>query len=241
MHLVASVLLSMIHLGLLELHCTTPCVNLVMVWRHTMLQHVSRHHLTLLGKITDKGMSGEGASTLRRFHNLSIKKRWGPFQQKKPHMLWKHPTSYTYSCIPEFLLWQVDRQASQKSMDSHNEHFWPRDLDLWPMALTFGLELDILPLDIHAKIQVCMSVRSAVRVRRTDGHTDTQTDNAKTITPITSETWGVISWCTTPVPVSFYLLEINNRPLYLLEACTSSLFVDCLHLSLGFHPDDHLN
>ncbi len=38
-----------------------------------------------------------------------------------------------------------------------------------------------------------MSVRSPRRVRRTHGHTDTQTDNVKTITPITSETWGVKS------------------------------------------------
>ncbi len=43
------------------------------------------------------------------------------------------------------------------------------------MTLTYELDLDIFPLDIHAKIQVCMSVRSAVRVRRTDGQTDTQT------------------------------------------------------------------
>ena len=33
--------------------------------------------------------------------------------------------------------------------------FWPGDLDLWPLALTFELDLDILPLDLHTKIQVC--------------------------------------------------------------------------------------
>ncbi len=43
------------------------------------------------------------------------------------------------------------------------------------MTLTYELDLDILPLDVHAKIQVCMFVRSAVRVRQTDTHTDTQT------------------------------------------------------------------
>ncbi len=37
--------------------------------------------------------------------------------------------------------------------------------------------------------QVCMSVRSPRRVRRTHTHTD----DVKTITPITSETWGVIT------------------------------------------------
>ncbi len=63
------------------------------------------------------------------------------------------------------------------------------------MTFTFKLDLDILLLDLHVKIQVCMSVRSADRVRRTDGRTDTRTDrhadHAKTITPITSEKWGV--------------------------------------------------
>ena len=32
------------------------------------------------------------------------------------------------------------------------------------VTLTFELDLDILPLDLHAKIQVRMSVHSAVRV-----------------------------------------------------------------------------
>ncbi len=47
------------------------------------------------------------------------------------------------------------------------------------MTLTFNLYLDILPLDIHAKFQAHMSVHSAVNVR----HMDTQTQDAKTITP----------------------------------------------------------
>ena len=48
------------------------------------------------------------------------------------------------------------------------------------MTLTFELDLDILPLDLHAEIQVCTSVRSAVRAR----HTHRQNDDAKTITPV---------------------------------------------------------
>ena len=48
------------------------------------------------------------------------------------------------------------------------------------MTLTFELDLDILPLDLHAKIQVCMFVRSAARARQTDSHTH----DAKTITPV---------------------------------------------------------
>ncbi len=60
------------------------------------------------------------------------------------------------------------------------------------MTLTYKLDLDIHPLDLHAKIQVCMSVRSAGRVRRTHTQTHKHTDDVKTITPITSEMWVVI-------------------------------------------------
>ncbi len=45
-------------------------------------------------------------------------------------------------------------------------------------------DLDILSFDIHTK----MSVLLALRVR----WTDTQRHNVKTITPVTSEMWGVI-------------------------------------------------
>ena len=58
------------------------------------------------------------------------------------------------------------------------------------MTLTYILDLDILPLDFHAKIQVCMSVRSARRVRQTDGHTDTLTQTMPKQN-IMSETLGV--------------------------------------------------
>ncbi len=63
------------------------------------------------------------------------------------------------------------------------------------MTLTYELDLDILPLDLHAKIQVCMSVRSAVRVV-THGHTDTQTHThtmSKLLHPTRHKvTWGVM-------------------------------------------------
>ncbi len=49
------------------------------------------------------------------------------------------------------------------------------------MTLTFELDLEILPLDLHAKIQVCMYVCSAMRALK-HGHTHTYDD--KTITPI---------------------------------------------------------
>ncbi len=52
------------------------------------------------------------------------------------------------------------------------------------MTLTFKLDLDILPLDSHTKIQGCTFVRSPLRARHTDRQTDRQTDDAKTITPV---------------------------------------------------------
>ena len=54
----------------------------------------------------------------------------------------------------------------QKSFhwNTHWHVFWPHDLDLWPMTLTSKLDLDILPLNLHAEIQVRMSVRLIVRV-----------------------------------------------------------------------------
>ena len=63
-----------------------------------------------------------------------------------------------------------------------------RFFDLVTLTLIYDLDLDTLPLDLHVKIQFRMSVRSAGRVRQTD----TQIDNAKTITSVTSETWGVM-------------------------------------------------
>ncbi len=45
-------------------------------------------------------------------------------------------------------------------------------LTSWPWPLTYKLDLDIIPLDLHAKIPVCMSVRSAVR-EVTDTNTQT--------------------------------------------------------------------
>ncbi len=54
------------------------------------------------------------------------------------------------------------------------------------MTLTFRPDLDILPLDLHAEIQVHMSVRSALSVV-TDTNTHTQTHDVKTITPVADE------------------------------------------------------
>ncbi len=58
--------------------------------------------------------------------------------------------------------------------------FWPHDLDFWPMTLTFKVDLDILWLDLRAKIQ------SDVHLFGSDSETDTHTltYDAKTITSI---------------------------------------------------------
>ncbi len=43
--------------------------------------------------------------------------------------------------------------------------------------MTFELDVDILPLDLHAKIQFYMYVCSARRMGRTEGHMDRQCQN----------------------------------------------------------------
>ncbi len=119
----------------------------------------------------------------------------GPSKGKKTHTLWKHPTSLLYSPILWILPWHLQQWRHQRTprailLKGPLKRFltsWP-----WPMTLTYKLDLDILPLDPNAKNQDCLFVRSSARVV-TDTHTDTHrhTDDVKTITPITSETWGV--------------------------------------------------
>ncbi len=69
-------------------------------------------------------------------------------------------------------LCKVFRSQWNVPMDS----FWPRELVLSPMTLTYYLYLDLLPLYIHAKIKVCLFVGTVVRVRQIDRQTDTHTD-----------------------------------------------------------------
>ncbi len=118
------------------------------------------------------------------------------FANKKTHICFENtPRHIPTSHLPEFLLWQVNQKvkAFRSSWNVSENIFLPRDLGLWPMTLTYKVDFDIHPLNHHAKIQVCMSVRLARRVRRTDTHADRHTDDVKTITAITSETWGVIT------------------------------------------------
>ena len=68
--------------------------------------------------------------------------------------------------------------------------FRPSDLDVWPMPLSYVnvLDLDILTLgtlDVHGKMYVCLLGQE----NETDRHRHTH--DVKTITPDTSEKWGV--------------------------------------------------
>ncbi len=68
------------------------------------------------------------------------------------------------------------------------------------------LDLDILPLNLHAKIQVCMSVRLGRRVV-THGHTDVQTHDVKTITPVADAGCNDNAWRLTALPTSCPLCQ----------------------------------
>ncbi len=88
---------------------------------------------------------------------------------------------YYYLCKSQ-LLWEMICSFVLKK-----NYFWSGDLDLWPMTLTFKLDLDNHPLDLHTKIQVCPFICES------ETHTEKQTDRAKTITPVASLTRGVIT------------------------------------------------
>ena len=64
------------------------------------------------------------------------------------------------------------------------------------MTLTYELDLDILPLDLHTKIQVRMFVRSAVRVV-------THTNNVKSITPVADEGRYDVQFRQKLIPIQF--------------------------------------
>ena len=89
---------------------------------------------------------------------------------------------------------EIKRRSSEARMTPN----WKKSRKLVPSAGDLDLHelvLHILPLNPHAKIQVCMSVCSPRRVRRTHTRRRTPTDvrytDVKTITPDMSHTWGV--------------------------------------------------
>ena len=143
----------------------------------------------------------------------------------KPHTLWKHPLSYLYSSIPQSLhCWSSEDDCSIR-LNTPLKHFWFGDLDFRAMTLAFKLDLDTLPLDLHTKNQVRMSVHLWTQLFATwivhhskkwctnalillsrgaqmpeEVQTDRKTVNVKTITTITDAGFNdmqhcVASWC----------------------------------------------
>ncbi len=88
---------------------------------------------------------------------ISIKKK---LHMKTPHMVF----------LSLFLCKSTDK-ALRSQLNVPLKIFWPRDFALWPMTLTYKLDLNIHPLDLFAKIQVRMSVHSDAEMHR---HTHTQ-------------------------------------------------------------------
>ncbi len=119
---------------------------------------------------------------------VSVSMEKNAYALKTPHVV----SVQSYSSVSSFASQSMKASLNFESLSIERpieNIFWPRDLDLWPMTLTYKLDLDILPLDLRAKNQDCLFVRSPTRVV-TDTHT--HTNDVETITPITSETWGVI-------------------------------------------------
>ncbi len=57
---------------------------------------------------------------------------------QKMHTLWKHPTLFQYSLI-RFLTWHLHQWWLRAILwKGPLKSFWPHDLDLWPMTLTYN-------------------------------------------------------------------------------------------------------
>ena len=138
---------------------------------------------------------------------------------KKTHPLWVHPTSYSS-------ISSLHQSISALKETMHLNTHWERFLAWWPWPLTYELDLDILPFDLNAKIQVCMSVRSAVRVRQTHTH------NFKTITPDTSQTWDNSDeyWTTTTTTCLFKELILSATYLVVLFDLTIKWYIITLKI-----------
>ena len=112
----------------------------------------------------------------RRWSNYNVRKT--TYSLKTPHVI-----------FPSFIFGRSI--MTMLSEFNGSSQCWPHDLDLWPMTLTYKADLNILPLDLHAKKSspyVCPFGRESGN-RHT--HTDRrQTHDVKTITPDTSLLWG---------------------------------------------------
>ncbi len=72
-----------------------------------------------------------------------------------------------------------------EELNPQKNFFWPGDLNLWPMTLTFKLDVDILPLDLHV---------GPFRRESGNRHTHPQTHNVKTITPVADAGCKIYVW-----------------------------------------------
>ena len=149
-----------------------------------------------------------GSTDVNRYLLLNIIK-WlfqGMAVQKISHTLWKHHTLYScqlYSWVsslacPLTRLSEVNGTCQWTLFDLMT-------LTFWPMPLTYGLDLDILPLDLNAKIQVCMSVCLAGTDRQTDRHihTDTRCQNYYT-RHVRDVGCKYVAWGSLPVWLSIF-------------------------------------
>ena len=91
-----------------------------------------------------------------------------------------------WNCIPEFLLWQVHRHGFWKSMECLTF------LTLWPWPLSYDIDLitsprypSAWPPYPNSSLYVCLFCHNS----ETDGwtHTQSHTDDVKTITPDISQ------------------------------------------------------
>ncbi len=80
------------------------------------------------------------------------------FAKPSPSYRPLHARKLTLTCELDTRPWPRPLTLSlQQGNSDAKTRFLTFDLDLWPM--TFELDLDILPLHLHAKIHLCMSVR----------------------------------------------------------------------------------
>ncbi len=83
-------------------------------------------------------------------------------------MLWRHVASWRHTMTSHNIITAHNRPLfcilALKLENSGNCHFWPGDLDLWPMTLTIELIQDIIKVNPCTKFCVDMSNGSVVRV-----------------------------------------------------------------------------
>ncbi len=80
----------------------------------------------------------------------------------KTHTLWNIPCRIFLSCFPGSYI-STSLRARRRQL-----------LTWWPWPLTYELDLDIFPLDLHGKIQVCLYLFSR---QRSNTHSEKQCQN----------------------------------------------------------------